>query len=435
MKLALAHVAAHRVELASQLLATAAEEATLSRNDTALSDIADAQLSVGAVDAAMTTTRELISQAEQSETWKKLHWISLSAVLTAKAGDKPSAERLFARAIDACNQINPGNDALDSANKAGALSHIAVDQVSVSEFEGALRTASLISRNGSNGHSEPEHDLALYAISVAQTIGDDIPAALRTAKLIELYPQYRNDALANIVAYEIRKSRYSSALSIAQEIDEVLYRAINMLKVAIAHAKAGDEKAAIEVAMKVSVRSKNDHPFSETLDDFDYRRPNTWIPPAHSGGSMSMMRHHEERCASIAANAMTLSQHLGCVPDKSYAVIFKDVYSDEVIRALTRAHAAFGDANVALAWAREVGTNDGKSLRAPVTIGALVGVAEGVLDKSTRQEQEPLPLGIRLKSIMLSGQDSLRRYYRANGSLVYWQLNPLREHSWKPTWP
>jgi hypothetical protein len=146
---------------------------------------------------------------------------------------------------------------------------------------------------------------------------------------------------------------------------------------------------------------------------------------------MSMMRHHDERNAAVAANAMTLSQHLRLVPDESYAVVFKDVYSDEVIRALTRAHAAAGDPNAALAWAQEVSTDDGESLRAQARIGALIGVAEGVLDRTTRQDQAAVPLGVRLKT-MLYGQYWLRRHYRATGSLVYWQMNPLR--SWKPTW-
>jgi hypothetical protein len=70
-------------------------------------------------------------------------------------------------------------------------------------------------------------------------------------------------------------------------------------------------------------------------------------------------------------------------------MMFKDFRSEEIVRALASAHVATGDANEALAWSRRIGSNEkiksGEDWEAAISvesrIHALVGVAEGILDR------------------------------------------------------
>ena len=104
---------------------------------------------------------------------------------------------------------------------------------------------------------------------------------------------------------------------------------------------------------------------------------------------MASIRWAVSRSAEVAAATMTLTQTLGENQDFDYAGAFKDEQFAEIIRAVARAHVATGDAKAALAWASRIGSdekipaNDEHSARNSVEnrINALLGVAEGILDK------------------------------------------------------
>ena len=84
---------------------------------------------------------------------------------------------------------------------------------------------------------------------------------------------------------------------------------------------------------------------------------------------------------------MTLSLSLGEKHTVSYAILFKD-FDCEVIELL-RAHVVGGDARETLAWAENVGSNQkvkstddaAEVFSVRRRIHALLGVAEGILDK------------------------------------------------------
>jgi hypothetical protein len=98
-----------------------------------------------------------------------------------------------------------------------------------------------------------------------------------------------------------------------------------------------------------------------------------------------------ERAAEVAASAMALAQALGQQPAESYAILFSDINAEEVTQALARAHAASGDVNEALIWAKRIGSSDKIKARddhetrwaVERRIHALIGVAEGILDRSS----------------------------------------------------
>jgi hypothetical protein len=100
--------------------------------------------------------------------------------------------------------------------------------------------------------------------------------------------------------------------------------------------------------------------------------------------------------AQVAAEAMALWQALEGKREQPYAAMFKDVRPPEVMRALARAHAASGKASEALAWAKQIGSGDKAnpsgdySANWPMQqrISALVGVAEGILDRSGSMVQK-----------------------------------------------
>jgi hypothetical protein len=87
---------------------------------------------------------------------------------------------------------------------------------------------------------------------------------------------------------------------------------------------------------------------------------------------------------------MELSVLLNQGPGQSYADSFSSINMVQIIRSLARTHAECGDEREALAWAKQVGSGNriithDDSLEASASerrIYALVGVAEGILDRA-----------------------------------------------------
>ena len=110
--------------------------------------------------------------------------------------------------------------------------------------------------------------------------------------------------------------------------------------------------------------------------------------------SMTIYGEAVRRAAEVAAASMSLELALGGQPKEPYAVSFDKIYHEEIIRSLARTHAAQGEAGDALAWARRIGdervaADDGEAAgRAHRLIYALVGVAEGLLERSSAPERK-----------------------------------------------
>jgi hypothetical protein len=119
------------------------------------------------------------------------------------------------------------------------------------------------------------------------------------------------------------------------------------------------------------------------------------------GASLTMTRFHMavQRATEVAGAAMTLAQALGQKPAQSYAKLFNELSTEEVVQALARAHAVAGDPSDALAWAREIGSSgkvksekdDDASWAVQRRIHALMGVADGMLDRSSEAPPRSAP--------------------------------------------
>jgi hypothetical protein len=353
----------------------------------ALWETADAQLAVGQADAAKTTIRLLVEKTEFKDPWARCGSFVECAVVAAKAKDDETAHRLFRRTIEA-------RDAVDSMNKMNSLMYIAKSQAGVGYIDDALKTASMITSRDSY------HYQALYAVAVAQLKADDPDAAARTAMSIELYPQYREDVIQEIFNYRMRKKDLRTAEKIAQKMENPSRRATSLLKVALVHANSGERKMAADVAGRIDLTTADRLPVQiRALERFNFTLPSTWGVRYDAGyGTMASYRWSCKLAAEVAGGAMTLAQALGEKPAESYAVLFDDINTDVIIRALARAHAASGDANEALAWAKKIGSDskadskDDKSAWAVERrIHALIGVAEGILERSGALPSKPEP--------------------------------------------
>ena len=131
-----------------------------------------------------------------------------------------------------------------------------------------------------------------------------------------------------------------------------------ILKIAAAHAKAGDRKTAIDIASRIQLPRDRSLLAHFGIDrQFDYRLPGTWgvcYEPAFTNASTSAS---EKDAAEVAAAAMILALALGQKPARPYEESFNDIviYTGEIMRSLARTDAASGNVNEALTWARRVG--------------------------------------------------------------------------------
>src|SRR6202030_1627538 len=92
-------------------------------------------------------------------------------------------------------------------------------------------------------------------------------------------------------------------------------------------------------------------------DRFDYRDARTWgiKYESRSFSTMASIRCWTRNAAEVAGAAMTLAQALKLPRAKPCVEMFND-FDAEVVQALARVHATCGDANEALAWAKQVGS-------------------------------------------------------------------------------
>lgn len=350
----------------------------------ALCEIADAQLSIGLTDAAKATIR-LLDAVEVRDPLAKALGLLDHAVLVAKMNDAQGASQLFRRAIEA-------QKAVDATNSVETLKRIAVAQAGVGYVHDALKTASMIEHSERDFTRDGDREEALRAIAIAQIQTDDTEGAVRTALAVKHFLQYRDDPLQDIVAHQIMKERLKTALTTAERVHNPSRKAIAKLKVATAYAKSCERGMAADVAAQIELTNQDGFPGIIGEKRFDFRLPQTWgVCYDDDHASTALSRHVSVlRAAELAGAAMTLSQALGQKPGHPYSVLFNEIPFGEIIRSLARAHAASGDADEALAWAKQIGSgvkinaNDDLNVRWAVErrVYALIGVAEGALDRS-----------------------------------------------------
>jgi hypothetical protein len=388
-KLAVAHAEARDAARAAKQFGRAVDAALLLTDDPdraqALWETAVAQLAVGTIDAAKSTLRRL-GQLDWKDSWAKFSALQ-AAELSAKAHDKQVAQRLSRRALEAQQTV-------DDSDKVDALHRIAVAQAAAGLIDDALKTTSTI-----HGQAAPREQ-ALYAIAVAQLKANDAEGALRSALSVRYCLQYRDDAIHKIVDYHIARRDLKKALPVADKVDNSSRKAAAMLKVALAHARSGDRKTAAQVAARIELTPK-DHLARILHARFDYRLPETWGINYDFSGFFTVPSYQMEveHAVELATAAMTLAQALELRPAQSYAVLFKEVLPGEVVQALAHAHAVSGDPKEALAWARQIGSggkvssNDDQETQWAVEqrIHALLGVAEGILERSDPARPQPTP--------------------------------------------
>lgn len=353
----------------------------------ALWETAEAQRSVGAVDAAKATTRQLVDEADDMDPWAMVAAFREAAVLSALFQDRAAADSLFRRAVNSRQTVN-------SMNKVRALMFIAVAQARVGEVDAAQNTIDMITRG-------PERQQALAAVVDAELNRNDPDAAERIALSITDYVGYRDDSLNAIVDYHIAEAEFDEALNTAHNVHSRLRRASAILKVATAYAQSGDPVTAADVASQVALTNESFLIAVAERPVFDYRRPDTWGSNYDSGrgGTNLSRRLSDERTAEIAKWAMTLAQVMSLEPTPDYAESLNELHSDRAILALARAHAASGDVRDASAWAQRIGSDqkvasseDFESLWAlRRRINALIGVAEGILDRPVHGSTASIP--------------------------------------------
>jgi hypothetical protein len=339
-------------------------------------ETAEAQLACGMADAAKATVRRLADKVELRDPWAKVNALTESAVIMARAKDERSARDLFVRAAAAQAGVN-------GLNISGALQLIANGQARAGFFEDALKSASAI-------RDVSRRDDGLHEVALMQLTSGDVMGAQATADQIQVYRQYQELVLARVADYHAAGRDFKAALVAAERLKQPSQRAATMLRVATAQARSGDLKAAEEIAGRVRTTARDDAlPPVGAGKGFEFARPDSW-GVCDLGMSFTMASYHAslDRAAEVAATAMTLAQILKRKPTKSYAGSFERFEPNPVLRSAARAHAASGDPNEALTWAREIGSagapvrGDSDARRAlERRIYALVGVAEGVLDR------------------------------------------------------
>jgi hypothetical protein len=339
--------------LAAQQFALAIDTATALKDECDRArgfwETAEAQLSAGGIDAAKATILRLVETVQLRDPWTKITALSQCAILAALANDRGMARRLFRRALEAQRTLD------DARQKNAALNRIAVAQAAVGYIDEARNTSSMIKHNEGDFTQDAEREQALFAIAQTQLKANDIDGALRTALSVQYYLQYRDDALQEIVDYQIAGRDLKRALAIAEKMDNPSRKAAAMLKVATAHAKSGGRRRAAEVAARIELTDRGGDLLPQIFQKqrFDYRLPRTWGVPYDEGFSFTIGSYliSVKRAQEVAGAAMALAQALGQQPAQSYAILFDDIQG-EITGALARAHAACGQTREALAWAR-----------------------------------------------------------------------------------
>jgi tetratricopeptide (TPR) repeat protein len=356
----------------------------------ALCEIADAQMGLDEPELAAKTIGEAIKSTERLKPGgTKMYGFCESAVRAAKNNNPATAVQLFSQAVDL-------QATLDEEDRADALDSIAVAQANVGFINDAIKTAQLIEHSDKDFTRDGRREESLSQIAVAQAKAGKFEDAISTATSIEHYMQYQNDALMEIVRLQIARGNLEAALATTAKMENPSRKATAKLAIATAAAKGGDSRKARSIAAQIKLKH-GDRRLVVKPVEFDYSRPETWGELYDEGPFFTMLSHSfwVRHAAGLADAAMTLKQALN-EDDTRFEVAFKDVVNEEVIQSLARAHAANGSPQAAIAWASRIGsdrkivTDDDSESRRDVQrrIHALVGVAEGMLDKSNRAKTE-----------------------------------------------
>lgn len=351
--------------------------------------IVDAQIALSDAECASSTIDQLVALTDSfTDGSAKVAALREAAIRTAQLGGQEESRRLFQKAIDARASIAPPTP-LPAANRTRALLTIAQAQAALGYLDDARETAGQIKRDNSGNAYDSDLEEALFSIAVARATSGDVDGARATISSFRNSIPYETKTLADRVRVQIGRGQLAEALATAQQIPDSSQRAIAFLNIAHEYAEAGDKTTGQAVAGQIHLTRELDRVFlRHDLGPFDYRTPRTWGIVYEESFTISSGLAATQVASEVAAAAMTLSLTLGDKYAESYAIMFKD-FDCEVIRALARAHVVGGDTYEALAWAKNVGSNQKVKSTDDVAevsavqsrIHALLGVAEGTLDK------------------------------------------------------
>ena len=353
----------------------------------ALWEIADTQIEAGENDAAAATIDSLVETALTfKDGWTRICALREAGVRAARMKDKKAAKNLFKQAIQS-------RETIDESKQTNALKFIAKAQVSVGLSDDALNTAALIKHSENDFTQDGLREEVLCDIAVEQAKGGKMAEAIATTLTIEHFIQFQNDAFLAIVEECIRNGDNELALTTAGKIANPTRKATARLKIATAYAANGDKEKAKEIAGEIQLEIADNIIFlSEEIISFDFEKADTWgclydQRGYYTGLSMSVTLNRAVECS---AAAMELTQVLNEPTEENYADSFKEL-DEQVIRSLARAHAIHGDEQKALEWANRIGSdkkaedNFEEQNAVMQRVNALVGVAEGMLEKQAKQ--------------------------------------------------
>ncbi len=351
--------------------------------------IADAQIALSEAECASSTIDQLLALTDSfRDGWAKVAALREAAIRTAQLGDRERSRRLFQKAIDASASIAPPTP-LPALNRIRALVTIAQAQAALGYLDDARETAERIKRDNSGNTYDSDLEEALFSVALAQARSGDVGGARATVIAFRYPVQYETEILVDRVRIQIQHGQLADSLATARQIPRPCYKAIAFLNIANEHAEAGDKMTAQAVAGQIQL-TREDHRVFLPCDQgpFDYRRPRTWGIEYEASFTNSSRHAAIQAASEVAAAAMTLSLTLGEEYVESYAIMFKD-FDCEVTQALARTHVVRGDTHEALAWAEKIGSNQkiksaedaAEVFSVQRRIHALLGVAEGILDK------------------------------------------------------
>ncbi len=361
--------------------------------------IADAQIAASESAAAAATLRFLTEDSGTfKDGWARVAALREAAVRAATINERQLASQLFSEAVDAHRGIKPPTPCPERSRIA-ALKSIAEAQAGAGYINEAFVTARMIEHSDKDFWRDGSREEAIDRIAVAQAKAGDISNAIQTALAVEHYPQYKDEALLEIVELLVTRTRLPEALTTVELIADPPTRATATLRVAAAHAKSGDKETAKCIARQIRLTSNDFLPLADHAS-FDYAKPETWgiIYDERSAFTMASHRASVDKAQKLAAAAMTLAHALDEHHD-GFAVLFKDILDETIVFSLARAQAMSGDDGTALAWSRQIGSDERigskeecEAVRlVQLRVYALLGVAEGILAVSEVKTDLPPP--------------------------------------------
>ncbi|MBO0698501.1 MAG: hypothetical protein J2P46_08910, partial [Zavarzinella sp.] len=190
----------------------------------ALVEIAEAQRSVPASASAAATIHRLAEQADAfRDASAKVAVLRECAALAARLGDRSTARDMFRRAL-ACS------GSIDGSSRSGAIRQIADAQARVGLIDDAVKTALAIQHSESDSFADSDREEALLAAAVARVAARDPNGAVRIARLITHFIQYRDDALAAVARHHISEGNLRAALAATEEMTNSSRKAATLLR-------------------------------------------------------------------------------------------------------------------------------------------------------------------------------------------------------------